>query len=46
MTIAVQDPVRVNEYDLGGDGIRGVRVNTDVLFGLKQLDGLRVVSLT
>lgn len=45
-TIAVQDPVRVNEYDLGVDGIRGTRVNCDVLFGVKQLDGLRVVTLT
>lgn len=45
MTVAVQDPVRVNQYDLGVDGIRGVRVNCDVLFGVKQLDNLRVVTL-
>ncbi len=46
MTIAVQDPVRVNQYDLGVDGIRGTRVNCDVLFGLKQLDNVRVATLT
>lgn len=45
MTIAVQDPVRVMEYDLGVDGFRGTRVNCDVLFGVKQLDNLRVVTL-
>jgi hypothetical protein len=45
MTIAVQDPVRVMEYDLGVDGIRGTRVNCDVLFGIKQLDNLRVATL-
>jgi hypothetical protein len=45
MTIAVQDPVRINQYDLGVDGQRAVRVNTDCLFGIKQLDGLRVGTL-
>lgn len=46
MTIAVQDPIRVVEYDLGVDGKRATRVNSDVLFGLKQLDNLRVVTLS
>jgi hypothetical protein len=45
MTIAVQDPIRVVEYDLGVDGKRASRVNCDVLFGVKQLDNLRVVTL-
>lgn len=45
MTIAVQDPVRVQEYDLGVDGKRATRVNCDVLFGIKQLDNTRVATL-
>jgi hypothetical protein len=45
MTMAVQDPIRVQEYDLGMDGIRGTRVNCDVLYGIKQLSGLRVATL-
>lgn len=45
MTIALQDPVRVQEYDLGVDGVRGTRVNCDVLFGVKQLDNVRVATL-
>lgn len=46
MTIAVQDPVRVLEYDLGVDGKRASRVNCDVLFGVKQLDNTRVATLS
>lgn len=46
MTIAVQDPVRVVQYDLGVDGKRAIRVNCDVLFGVKQLDNTRVATLS
>jgi hypothetical protein len=45
MTMAVQDQLRVNVYDLGSDGVRGTRVNVDLLFGLKQLDNVRVAQL-
>lgn len=45
MTMAVQQAPEVGVYDLGVDGKRGTRVNMDVLWGLKQLDGLRVVSI-
>jgi len=45
MTMAMQEGMRVNEYDLGVDGKRGVRVNCDLLWGLKQLDSLRVCTL-
>lgn len=45
-TIAVQDPIRVQEYDLGVDGKRATRVNSDVLFGVKQLASDRVVTLS
>lgn len=46
MTIAAQQGMDVREYDLGVDGIRGTRVNLDTLYGLKQLDGLRVVTIS
>lgn len=46
MTMAAQQGMQVNQYDLGVDGKRAQRVNVDTLFGLKQLDGLRVVSIS
>lgn len=46
MTMAVQQAPDVGVFDLGVDGKRGTRVNLDVLWGLKQLDDLRVVSLS
>lgn len=45
MTMAVQQAPQVAVYDLGVDGKRAQRVNMDVLFGVKQLDGLRVVTI-
>ncbi len=45
MTMAAQQGVAVNEYDLGVDGTRATRVNVDTLFGLKQLDNKRLVTL-
>ncbi len=45
MTIAAQKGLSVKEYDKGVDGIRATRVNCDTLLGIKQLDGLRCVSL-
>lgn len=46
MTMASQEGMGVKEYDLGGDGIRATRVNTDTLIGVKQLDGKRVVTIS
>lgn len=46
MTMAVQEGLNIKQYDLGVDGKRAVRVNLDVLWGLKQLDGLRVVTIS
>lgn len=46
MTMAAQEGVSVREYDLGGEGKRAVRVNVDTLYGLKQLDNKRVVSIS
>ncbi len=46
MTLAVQKSPEIKVFDLGSDGKRAVRVNTTVLFGVKQLDNKRVVSLS
>lgn len=46
MTMAAQKGMTVKEYDRGAQGFRDTRVNCDVLFGLKQLDNTRVVSLS
>jgi len=46
MTMAVQANLDVQVHDLGVNGVRGARVNTDLLFGIKQLDNLRVVSMS
>jgi hypothetical protein len=46
MTMASQQGMDVREYDLGVDGKRATRVNLDTLYGLKQLDNLRVFTLT
>jgi hypothetical protein len=45
LTMAGQQGIRVQEYDLGVDGIRGKRVNVDWLGGFKQLDDTRVVTI-
>lgn len=45
MTMASQQGMDVKEYDLGVDGKRATRVNLDTLYGLKQLDGERVVTI-
>ena len=46
LTIAIQQQLNVAVYDLGSDGVRGTRVNADVLYGIKQLDDERVVSIS
>jgi len=46
MTMAIQDNLNISVYDLGVDGVRGNRVNVDLLFGVKQLDNKRVVKLS
>jgi hypothetical protein len=45
MTIASQQGMDVREYDLGVGGKRATRVNLDTLYGLKQLDNERVVTI-
>lgn len=46
MTLAVQQQMDVRVYDLGLEGKRAARVNTDLLFGLKQLDDTRVATIS
>jgi Phage capsid protein len=46
MTMAAQQGVAVKIYDLGSEGKRAARVNVDTLWGLKQLDNKRVVSIS
>lgn len=46
LTMAVQQSPDVKVYDLGVDGKRATRVNMDVLFGVKQLSNLRVVTVS
>lgn len=46
MAMAMQQGMAVNVYDLGVDGKRANRVNLDTLYGLKQLDGSRVVTIS
>jgi hypothetical protein len=46
LTLAVQDKLNIEVFNLGVDGIRGSRVNADVLYGVKLLDDERVVSIS
>ena len=45
MTLAIQKSLSVKVFDLGVEGIRSFRVNTDLLMGLKQLSNIRVVTI-
>lgn len=44
LQIAVQENPVPKLYDLGGDGQRAKRVNMTVLYGIKQVDSVRVVQ--
>lgn len=43
--MAVQQDPTPSVHDLGVNGVRGTRVNMEVLFGLKQASDLRVVTV-
>lgn len=45
LQMAVQQNPTPSVHDLGGTGVRATRVNMEVLFGLKQLSNLRVVTI-
>lgn len=44
--MAVQQAPTPSVHDLGVNGVRGTRVNMEVLFGLKQASDLRVVTVS
>lgn len=46
MQMAMQQDMDVNIYDLGSEGKRAQRVNSDILFAIKQFDNKRVVKLS
>lgn len=46
MTMASQQGVDIEVFNLGVEGKRAARVNTDTLFGVKQLDNKRVVTIS
>lgn len=46
LTAAIQQSLNVETLGLGVNGIRGTRINADLLFGFKQLDNTRVVKLS
>jgi hypothetical protein len=45
LTMAVQRQLEVSQHDLNPQGIRGTRINCDVLYGLLQMDDERVVKI-
>lgn len=45
-TMAIQDNLNIEMFNLGVDGKRSVRTNIDLLYGQKQLDNKRVVSIS
>lgn len=46
MTMASQQGIDIEVFNLGVEGKRAARVNCDTLFGIKQLDDDRVVTLS
>lgn len=46
MQVAIQQDLDVKVYDLGGQGIRGQRLNIDMLYGISQFDDKRVVEIS
>lgn len=46
MTMAMQQSLNIELFNLGVDGKRASRVNVDILWGNKQLDDKRVVSIS
>jgi len=46
MTVAAQQGMATEEFNLGVNGERGSRINTDWLGGFRQLDNQRVVTIS
>lgn len=45
LTMAIQDQLNIEEFNLGVDGKRAARVNVDLLYGQKLLDDKRIVKI-
>lgn len=45
LTLAIQQELNIEMFNLGVNGERGTRINADVLYGIKQLDDERVVTI-
>lgn len=45
LNLAVQENLQVKEFDQGVEGKRSVRLNSTILFGLKQTSDIRVVTI-
>lgn len=46
LTLALQQNMNIEMFNLGVEGVRGTRINADVLLGVKQLDNVRVVTIS
>ena len=46
MQMAVQKELSVKVFDQGVDGKRSTRINSDVLYGVKQFSNIRVVTIS
>lgn len=46
LTMAMQQGLNIEVHNMGADGVRASRVNSDILWGLKQLDSKRCVTIS
>ncbi len=46
LTIAIQQALNISLFDEGINGLRASRLNMDILYGIKQMDNKRVVSIS
>lgn len=46
LALVIQQQMNIEVVSMGADGIRGMRVNADVLLGVSQLDDERVVTIS
>lgn len=46
LALAVQEALNIEVFNMGVEGIRGTRINVDLLMGVAQLDDERIVSVS
>ena len=46
LTLAIQQSLNIEVSSMAADGVRGTRVNVDLLAGVAQLDDVRVVTIS